>query len=126
MEYYFTYFIVFKSNENGFSGPIVLFRNLESVKKNTNGTMHLLDDDLNGTLGAIEYIMHLPRNEFDVYDLDEEFMASSYDTPHEQVRKSPLGKQIFYSKPFVITQKKREKLAVSIYLVQNTTRGQTP
>ena len=35
MEYYFTYFIVFKSNENGFSGPIVLFRNLESVKKNT-------------------------------------------------------------------------------------------
>ena len=27
-------------------------------------------------------------------------------------------KQIFYSKPFVITQKKREKLAVSIYLVQ--------
>ena len=44
--------------------------------------MHLLDDDLNGTLGAIEYIMHLPRNEFDVYDLDEEFMASSYDTPH--------------------------------------------
>ncbi len=42
--------------------------------------MHLLDDDLNGTLGAIEYIMHLPRNEFDVYDLDEEFMASSYDT----------------------------------------------
>ena len=59
MEYYFTYFIVFKSNENGFSGPIVLFRNLESVKKNTNGTMHLLDDDLNGTLGAIEYIMHL-------------------------------------------------------------------
>lgn len=54
MEYYFTYFIVFKSNENGFSGPIVLFRNLESVKKNTNGTMHLLDDDLNGTLGAID------------------------------------------------------------------------
>lgn len=85
MEYYFTYFIVFKSNENGFSGPIVLFRNLESVKKNTNGTMHLLDDDLNGTLGAIEYIMHLPRNEFDVYDLDEEFMASSYDTPHQIV-----------------------------------------
>ena len=29
-----------------------------------------------------------------------------------------MGKQIFYSKPFVITQKKREKLAVSIYLVQ--------
>ena len=49
-----------------------------------------------------------------------------YSVTYEQVRKSPLGKQIFYSKPFVITQKKREKLAVSIYLVQNTTRGQTP
>ena len=73
---------MFKSNDNSFSGPIVLFGNLESAKKNNNGTMHLLDDDLNGTLGAIEYIMHLPRNEFDVYDSDEEFMASSYDTPH--------------------------------------------
>ena len=41
-----------------------------------------------------------------------------YSVTYEQVRKSPLGKQIFYSKPFVITQKKREKLAVSIYLVQ--------
>lgn len=85
MGYYFTYFIVFKSNANGFSEPIVLFRNLESAKKNNNGTMHLLDDDLNGTLSAIEYIMHLPRNEFDVYDLDEEFMASSYDTSHHIV-----------------------------------------
>ena len=85
MEYYFTYFIVFKSNKNGFSGPIVLFVNSESAKKNNNGTMHLLDDDLNGTLGAIEYIMHLPRNEFDIYDLDEETMASSYDTPHQIV-----------------------------------------
>ena len=36
-----------------------------------------------------------------------------YSVTYEQVRKSPLGKQIFYSKPFVITQKKREKLAVS-------------
>ena len=85
MEYYFTYFIVFKSNDNGFSGPIVLFGNSESIKKNNNGTMHLLDDDLNGTLGAIEYIMHLPRNVFDIYDLDEEFMALSYDTPHQIV-----------------------------------------
>lgn len=40
MGYYFTYFIVFKSNANGFSEPIVLFRNLESAKKNNNGTMH--------------------------------------------------------------------------------------
>jgi hypothetical protein len=52
------------------------------MKKDNNGTMHLFDENLNGTLDAIEYIMHLPRNVFDVYDLDENFMASSYDTPH--------------------------------------------
>ena len=32
-----------------------------------------------------------------------------YSVTYEQVRKSPLGKQIFYSKPFVITQKKKRK-----------------
>ena len=37
MEYYFTYFVVFKSNDNGLSGPIVLFKNLESAQKNNNG-----------------------------------------------------------------------------------------
>lgn len=36
MEYYFTYFVVFKSNDNGLSGPIVLFKNLESAQKNNN------------------------------------------------------------------------------------------
>lgn len=60
----------------------MLYDDPESMKKDNNGTMHLFDEDLNGTLDAIEYIMHLPRNVFDVYDLDENFMASSYDTPH--------------------------------------------
>ena len=37
---------------------------------------------------------------------------------YEQVRNSSLGKQIFYNKPFVITQKTKETIAVSFYLVQ--------
>lgn len=107
MEYYFTYFVVFKSNDNGFSGPIVLFKNLESAQKNNNGTMHLLDDDLNGTLGAIEYIMHLPRNEFDVYDLDEELMASSYDTPH----------QIVIVPDYVLINQKIDNIAPTMFIL---------
>lgn len=82
MEYYFTYFVVFKSSGCNTNGPIILYDHPESIKKANNGTMHLLDDDLNGTLDAIEYIMHLPRNVFDVFDLDEEIMAASHDTPH--------------------------------------------
>lgn len=107
MEYYFTYFVVFKSNDNGLSGPIVLFKNLESAQKNNNGTMHLLDDDLNGTLGAIEYIMHLPRNEFDVYDLDEELMASSYDTPH----------QIVIVPDYVLINQKIDNIAPTMFIL---------
>lgn len=40
-----------------------------------------------------------------------------YSVSYEDVRKSPLGKQIFYQKPFVITQKKKEMIAVSFYVV---------
>ena len=82
MEYYFIYFVVFKSNNCNSDGPIMLYGDPETMKKDNNGTMHLFDENLNGTLDAIEYIMHLPRNVFDVYDLDENFMASSHDTPH--------------------------------------------
>ncbi|MCQ5141454.1 CHAT domain-containing protein [Enterocloster bolteae] len=83
MEYDFIYFVVFKSSNNNFSEPIILFADSESIRKSNNGTMHLLDENLNVALDAIEYIMHLPRNKFDIYDLDEEFMAASYDTPHQ-------------------------------------------
>ena len=47
-----------------------------------------------------------------------EQVISYYSVTYEQVRKSSLGKQIFYNKPFVITQKTKETIAVSFYLVQ--------
>lgn len=43
-----------------------------------------------------------------------DYYAISYD----EIRESGLKKQIFYSKPFVITQKNQERLAVCYYLVQ--------
>lgn len=47
-----------------------------------------------------------------------ERVISYYSVTYEQVRNSSLGKQIFYNKPFVITQKTKETIAVSFYLVQ--------
>ena len=40
-----------------------------------------------------------------------------YSITYEDVWKSPIGKQIFYSKPFVITKKNQESIMVSFYLL---------
>ena len=53
------------------------------MKANNNGTMHLFDEDMYETMDAVEYLMHLPRNIYDVYNMDEGLMSSSYDTPHD-------------------------------------------
>lgn len=44
-----------------------------------------------------------------------EKIISYYSVTYEDVRKSNIGKQIFYSKPFVRTQKGKEFILVSIY-----------
>lgn len=41
-----------------------------------------------------------------------------YSTTYEEVRDSKLEKQIFYSKPFVYTQKSKEYIMISMYLLQ--------
>lgn len=41
-----------------------------------------------------------------------------YSVTYDDVRKSPVQKQLFYSKPFVVTQKNKETIMVSMYLVQ--------
>lgn len=41
-----------------------------------------------------------------------------YSTTYEEVRNSKLEKQIFYSKPFVCTQKSKEYIMISMYLLQ--------
>lgn len=74
--YYFTYLVVFKSSQAKFNGPILF-----SSEKN-NGTMHLFDEDLYSTLDSLEFIMHLPRNIFDLCNMDADLMAHSYDIQH--------------------------------------------
>lgn len=41
-----------------------------------------------------------------------------YSVTYAEVRESPLKKQIFYGKPFVVTQKTKERIAVNFYLIQ--------
>lgn len=81
-DYYFTYFVVFKSSGPNLNGPILLYSDTRDLGSDRSETMHLFDDDLDGTLDAVEYLIHLPRNMFDVHNMDELLMASSYDTPH--------------------------------------------
>ena len=80
-DYYFTYFVVFKCTTPNFDGPILYHSGLNEMLV-SNGTMHLFDEEMDETIDAVEFLMHLPRNIFDVYDMDECLMGASYDTPH--------------------------------------------
>ena len=81
-DYYFNYFVIFNGTTQSSVGPILSYSNPNDIKVTNNGTMHLFDEELHGTLKPIEYLMHLPRNVFDVYNMDEHLMGASYDTPH--------------------------------------------
>ena len=72
----FSYLIVFKSEELNHEGPI-------SLKPTGNGTMHLFDEEMYPTLDALEFLLHMPRNIFDMYDIDEKLMNASHDTSHD-------------------------------------------
>lgn len=41
-----------------------------------------------------------------------------YSSSYEEIRKSQFGHQILYSKPFILTDRKKEYLSSSVYLVQ--------
>lgn len=49
-----------------------------------------------------------------------EKVVGYYSITYEDVRNSQIGKQIFYSKPFVITKKNKESIMVSFYLLVMT------
>ncbi len=74
----FTYLVVFNSRTQRYDGPILF-------EADGNGTMHLFDDEMYSTFDALEFIMHMPRNTFDMYDIDEGLMDASHDTPHHIV-----------------------------------------
>lgn len=71
----FSYLVVFKSEATSYEGPI-------SFTPMGNDTMHLFDEEMYPTLDAIEFLLHMPRNVFDIYDIDEKLMNASHDTAH--------------------------------------------
>ena len=71
----FSYLVVFKTEELNYEGPIAL-------SPTRNGTMHLFDEEMYSTLDALEFLLHMPRNIFDMYDVDENLMNASHDTSH--------------------------------------------
>ena len=72
----FSYLVVFKTEELNYEGPIAL-------SPTGNGTMHLFDEEMYPTLDALEFLLHMPRNIFDMYDVDENLMNASHDTSHD-------------------------------------------
>ena len=72
----FSYLVVFKTEELNYEGPIAL-------SPTGNGTMHLFDEEMYPTLDALEFLLHMPRNIFDMYDIDESLMNASHDTTHD-------------------------------------------
>ena len=58
-----------------------------------------------------------PESPWDLFLFKHDLFSS---ITYEDVRNSQIGKQIFYSKPFVITKKNKESIMVSLYLLVMT------
>lgn len=78
---YYTYWIVFNGSYEDYT-PILYYKNLNKIRADNFGTMHLFDKNLETILPAVEYVMHLPRLELDLYDLDERTIDYAYDQSH--------------------------------------------
>lgn len=78
----YKYVVIFhaKSNYIGNYNPIINISNMRDFSYGQ--TMHIWDDELNGIMPAIWYIMHLPRNAFDTSSCDIELIFHSHDEAH--------------------------------------------
>lgn len=80
VQYKYVVFFHAKSNYIGNYNPII---NISNVCDFSYGqTMHIWDNELNGIIPAIWYIMHLPRNAFDTSSCDIELLLHSHDEAH--------------------------------------------
>lgn len=62
--------------------PIIEVCDLEKLRLENQGRMHLFDDLLIPILPAIEYCLHMPRTEMDTYDVDTRVLDNEYDVSH--------------------------------------------
>lgn len=81
---YYTYWVIFNELYEEYA-PILKYENLNKLREDNYRTMHLFDKNLETIIPAIEYVMHLPRLELDLYDLDEGTIDAAYDESHNIV-----------------------------------------
>ena len=78
---YYSYMIIFRG-ETEEVHPIIGVCDLEKLRLDNQGRMHLFDDMLIPILPAVEYCLHMPRTEMDTYDVDTRVLDNAYDVPH--------------------------------------------
>lgn len=70
MPKYYSYMIIFRGEAEDIQPIIEVNDDLEELRLDNQGRMHLLDDMLISILPAVEYCLHMPRTEMDTYDVD--------------------------------------------------------
>ena len=78
---YYSYLIIFRG-ETEEDQPIIEVCDLEELKIDNHGRMHLFDDMLIPIIPAVEYCLHMPRTEMDTYDVDTRVLDIAYDVSH--------------------------------------------
>lgn len=79
---YYNYLILFREDYDATYEPVLKVHDVEELRKVNSNSMHLFDSNMDAILPAIEYILHLPRLQFDFYNLDEELISAAYDESH--------------------------------------------
>ena len=78
---YYSYMIIFRGETEDVQ-PIIGVCDLEKLRLENQGRMHLFDDLLIPILPAVEYCLHMPRTEIDTYDVDTRVLDNAYDASH--------------------------------------------
>lgn len=78
---YYSYMVIFRGETEDVQ-PIIGVSDLEKLRLENQGRMHLFDDRLIPVLPAVEYCLHMPRTEMDTYDVDTRVLDNAYDVPH--------------------------------------------
>ena len=92
----YKYLVVFHGEADEDYSPVLHITEMDASE--FQRTAHLLIPNIVEVLDSFEFILHLPRLSFDLYDQDELLIDSSYDTPHDIV---PLPDAFLSSHPSV-------------------------
>ena len=101
---YYKYMIIFRGETEEVQ-PIIGVNDLEKLRIDNQGRMHLFDDMLIPIIPAVEYCLHMPRTELDTYDVDTRVLDKAHDFSHDIYiipDTTPLIEQIMPRFTFII------------------------